>query len=127
MAQIAVGAAQRLLAALPRAAAADPPQPLLSAQPCCSTTSRRRPSPLLLHDSPTNAGTVGSGRRGRAGPPSWASTAPVAARSREALPMSPLQRVEECLEQLGVVESTINQVVSKRMVTKQQMRWTPEG
>ena len=41
--------------------------------------------------------------------------------------MSPLQRVEECLEQLGVVESTINQVVSKRMVTKQQMRWTPEG
>src|SRR5438552_1000432 len=112
MAQIAVGAAQRLLAALPRAAAADPPQPLLSAQPCCSTTSCRRPSPLLRHDSPTNAGTVGSGRRGRrgrAGPPSWASTAPVAARSREALPMSPLQRVEECLEQLGVVESTINQ------------------
>ena len=25
------------------------------------------------------------------------------------------------------VESTVNQVVSKRMVKKQQMRWTPEG
>ena len=25
------------------------------------------------------------------------------------------------------VESTVNQVVSKRMVTKQQMRWTPRG
>ena len=27
----------------------------------------------------------------------------------------------------GFVESTINQVVSKRMVKKQQMQWTPEG
>ncbi len=26
----------------------------------------------------------------------------------------------------GFAESTINQVVSKRMVKKQQMRWTPE-
>jgi hypothetical protein len=25
------------------------------------------------------------------------------------------------------VESTVNQVVSKRMVKKQQMRWTPQG
>ena len=25
------------------------------------------------------------------------------------------------------VESTINQVVSKRMVKRQQMRWTPRG
>ncbi len=25
----------------------------------------------------------------------------------------------------GVLESTVNQVVSKRMVKKQQMRWTP--
>src|SRR6266498_4235719 len=25
------------------------------------------------------------------------------------------------------VESTVNQVVSKRMVKQQQMRWTPEG
>jgi hypothetical protein len=25
------------------------------------------------------------------------------------------------------VESTVNQVVSKRMVKKQQMRWTPRG
>jgi hypothetical protein len=25
------------------------------------------------------------------------------------------------------VESTVNQVVSKRMVKKKQMRWTPEG
>jgi hypothetical protein len=27
----------------------------------------------------------------------------------------------------GFVESTINQVISKRMVKKQQMQWTPEG
>ena len=27
----------------------------------------------------------------------------------------------------GFVESTINQVVSKRMVKKQQMQWTPRG
>jgi hypothetical protein len=27
----------------------------------------------------------------------------------------------------GFVESTINQAVSKRMVKKQQMQWTPEG
>ena len=27
----------------------------------------------------------------------------------------------------GFVESTINQVVSKRMVKKQQMQWTPKG
>ena len=27
----------------------------------------------------------------------------------------------------GFVESTINQVVSKRMVKKQQVQWTPEG
>ena len=27
----------------------------------------------------------------------------------------------------GFVESTVNQVVSKRMVKKQQMQWTPEG
>ncbi len=27
----------------------------------------------------------------------------------------------------GFVESTVNQVVSKRMVKKQQMRWTPRG
>lgn len=27
----------------------------------------------------------------------------------------------------GFVESTVNQVVSKRMVKKQQMRWTPKG
>jgi hypothetical protein len=27
----------------------------------------------------------------------------------------------------GFVESTINQVVSKRMVKKQQMQWTPAG
>src|SRR3954454_5647864 len=27
----------------------------------------------------------------------------------------------------GFVESTIKQVVSKRMVKKQQMQWTPEG
>jgi hypothetical protein len=27
----------------------------------------------------------------------------------------------------GFVESTINQLVAKRMVKKQQMRWTPRG
>ena len=27
----------------------------------------------------------------------------------------------------GFVESTVNQVISKRMVKKQQMRWTPKG
>ncbi len=27
----------------------------------------------------------------------------------------------------GYVESTINQLVSKRMIKKQQMRWTPDG
>ena len=27
----------------------------------------------------------------------------------------------------GFVESTVNQVVSKRMVKKQQMQWTPRG
>jgi hypothetical protein len=27
----------------------------------------------------------------------------------------------------GVVESTVNQVVSKRMIKKQQMRWTKKG
>ena len=27
----------------------------------------------------------------------------------------------------GFVESTVNYVVSKRMVKKQQMQWTPEG
>ena len=27
----------------------------------------------------------------------------------------------------ALVESAVNQVVSKRMVKKQQMRWTPEG
>jgi hypothetical protein len=28
---------------------------------------------------------------------------------------------------LGKVESTVNQVISKRFVKKQQMRWTHEG
>ncbi len=27
----------------------------------------------------------------------------------------------------GFVESTVNQVISKRFVKKQQMRWTPKG
>ena len=27
----------------------------------------------------------------------------------------------------ALVESTVNQVISKRMVKKQQMQWTPEG
>ena len=27
----------------------------------------------------------------------------------------------------GFVESTVNQVISKRMVKKQQMRWSPKG
>ena len=27
----------------------------------------------------------------------------------------------------GLVESTINQVIAKRFVKKQQMRWTPRG
>lgn len=27
----------------------------------------------------------------------------------------------------GFVEPTVNQVISKRMVKKQQMQWTPEG
>lgn len=27
----------------------------------------------------------------------------------------------------GYVESTVNQLVSKRMIKKQQMRWTPDG
>src|SRR6266851_1075220 len=62
-------AAQRILAALPRAAAADPRQPSLFAQPCCSTTSCSRPSPLLLHGLPTSAGIAGNDRHGRAGPP----------------------------------------------------------
>jgi len=34
-----------------------------------------------------------------------------------------------CKERIstGFVESTINQLVAKRMVKKQQMRWTPRG
>jgi len=31
------------------------------------------------------------------------------------------------LESTAFVESTINQVVSKRFVKKQQMQWTPRG
>jgi hypothetical protein len=33
----------------------------------------------------------------------------------------------DSLSATGFVESTINQLVAKRMVKKQQMRWTPRG
>jgi len=35
-------------------------------------------------------------------------------------------RYGECIS-TGFVESTINEVVAKRMVKKQQMQWTPKG
>jgi hypothetical protein len=38
-----------------------------------------------------------------------------------------LEKARQSADRAVIVESTINQLVAKRFVKKQQMRWTPRG